>query len=166
MNEPDDSIAADAVAARYAIVAGRFNRFITERLVAGATATLARHGVAAQRIDCVWVPGAFEIPMACKRMAKSGDYAAVIALGAVIRGATAHFDYVAGECARGIARLNLEGDVPIIFGVLTTDTVAQAQARASDADDAPAREGKQRVGNKGADAALAALQMASTLRRL
>ena len=140
---------------RYAIVAGRFNQPITDKLIAGALQAFARYGIDGERISCVWVPGAFEIPMACKRLIASARYDAVIALGAVIRGETPHFDYVAGECARGIAHLNLRGDTPVIFGVLTTDSVAQAEARA----DLGAK-------NKGADAVVTALEMVDLLRQL
>ncbi len=137
---------------RYAIVAGRFNHFITDKLVAGALDALVRHGIAESDVDCVWVPGAFEIPMAAGKLARSNRYAAVITLGAVIRGATPHFDYVAGECASGVAALSREADVPVIFGVLTTDTIVQAIERAGT-----------KAGNKGADAALAALEMVSLM---
>ncbi len=140
---------------RYAMVAGRFNQFITDRLVAGATETLVSHGILEEEIDCIWVPGAFEIPMAARRLVESGKYECVIALGAVIRGATAHFDYVAGECARGIAQLNLSGDVPVIFGVLTTDTVEQAIERAGT-----------KAGNKGVDAARAGIEMVDLLKKI
>ena len=141
--------------ARFAIVAGKFSRAISEKLVDGVRAEMAKRGVSAAQLRCVWVPGAFEIPLLCRKLAQSGDYHAIIALGAVIRGETAHFDYVAGECARGIAQLNLQGDVPIIFGVLTTETRAQAIARA----DPTAK-------NKGAELAVAALEMADLLRTL
>lgn len=140
---------------RFALVAGRFNQFITNRLVAGAEDTLVRHGITTDEIDCVWVPGAFEIPMVARKLALSKDYAAVITLGAVIRGATPHFDHVAGECARGVARIGQESEVPVIFGVLTTDTVEQAIERAGT-----------KAGNKGSDAALAALEMVSLLAKL
>ena len=140
---------------RFAIVAGRFNRFITDSLVSGATDALTRHGIAGEAIDCIWVPGAFEIPQAAAVAARSGKYVAVITLGAVIRGATPHFDFVAGECASGIARLNLEQPVPVIFGVLTTETIEQAIERAGT-----------KAGNKGGDAALAALEMSSLYTRL
>ena len=135
---------------RFAIVAARFNRFITDSLVSGATDTLNRHGINSEDIDCIWVPGAFEIPQAAAVAARSEKYAAVITLGAVIRGATPHFEFVAGECASGIARINLEQSVPVIFGVLTTETIEQAIERAGT-----------KAGNKGGDAALAALEMAS-----
>jgi len=140
---------------RFAIVAARFNRFITDSLVGGATDTLNRHGIDSGDIDCIWVPGAFEIPQAAAVAARSGKYDAVITLGAVIRGATPHFEFVAGECASGIARLNLEQSVPVIFGVLTTETIEQAIERAGT-----------KAGNKGGDAALAALEMASLYKKL
>ncbi|WP_423909422.1 6,7-dimethyl-8-ribityllumazine synthase [Candidatus Spongiihabitans sp.] len=140
---------------RYALVAGRFNRAITDQLVQGATEALTGYGIDIAEIDCKWVPGAFEIPMAAKKLVETRRYMAVIALGAVIRGATAHFDFVAGECARGIAQLNLQSDIPIIFGVLTTDTLEQAVERAD-----------AKAGNQGADYALAALEMVSLLKQL
>jgi 6,7-dimethyl-8-ribityllumazine synthase len=140
---------------RYALVAGQFNHFITEKLVQGAVDALTRHGIPETDIRCCWVPGAFEIPMVAKKLADSGSYAAVITLGAVIRGATSHYDYVAGECARGIAQLNLQVDVPVIFGVLTTDTIEQAIERAGT-----------KAGNKGAESALAAMEMVSLLNQL
>ncbi|WP_424946628.1 6,7-dimethyl-8-ribityllumazine synthase [Candidatus Spongiihabitans sp.] len=142
-------------AGRYALVAGRFNRAITDELVQGATEALTGHGIDLADIDCKWVPGAFEMPMVAKKLVETRRYMAVIALGAVIRGATAHFDFVAGECARGIAQLNLHSDIPIIFGVLTTDTVEQAVERADTG-----------AANKGADYALAALEMVSLLKQL
>ena len=140
---------------RFAIVAARFNRFITDSLVSGATDTLNRHGINSEDIDCIWVPGAFEIPQAAAVAARSEKYAAVITLGAVIRGATPHFEFVAGECASGIARINLEQSVPVIFGVLTTETIEQAIERAGT-----------KAGNKGGDAALAALEMASLFTQI
>jgi 6,7-dimethyl-8-ribityllumazine synthase len=140
---------------RFAIVAARFNDFVVEPLVGGALDALKRHGVSAQQIEIVRVPGAFDIPIVARKLALSRRYQALIALGAVIRGDTPHFDYVAGECAAGIARIALESGVPIAFGVLTTDTVEQAMDRAG---------GK--VGNKGADAALVAMELANLLRRL
>ncbi len=135
---------------RYAIVAGRFNAFITERLVAGARDTFVRHGIAKDDIDLIWVPGAFEIPFAVRRVVDSGRYRAAVALGAVIRGATPHFDYVAGACVDGLARINAEGRIPVVLGVLTTDTIEQAVERAGT-----------KSGNKGAEAALTAMEMAS-----
>jgi len=140
---------------RYALVAARFNQFITDQLIRGAVDTLVRQGIAATDIDCIWVPGAFEIPMAARKAATSDRYNAVITLGAVIRGATPHFDYISGECAGGVARLNHIGDVPVIFGVLTTDTVEQAIERAGT-----------KAGNKGSDAAMAALEMVSLLKQI
>ncbi len=143
---------------RYAIVAARFNRRITEQLLAGAERALGEHGIAPDDVVRVWVPGAFEIPLACKKLIETPGggkhYQAIITLGAVIRGETPHFDYVAGECARGVATLSLASGVPISFGVLTTDNVEQAQRRADP-----------EAGNKGAAAALAALEMAALLRQ-
>jgi 6,7-dimethyl-8-ribityllumazine synthase len=127
--------------ARFAIVAARFNTLITDALLEGALSTLAEHGVPEDHVSVVQVPGAFEIPITAKRLAASGRYEAIIALGAVVRGGTPHFEYVAGECARGVSRVALEEDVPVIFGVLTTDTDEQARERAG---------GKE--GNKGAHA--------------
>ena len=140
---------------RFAIVAARFNDFVVEPLVRGALDALKRHGVGDEQIEIIRVPGAFDIPVVARKLALSRRYQALIALGAVIRGQTPHFDYVAGECAGGIARIALETGIPIAFGVLTTDTVEHAVDRAG---------GK--AGNKGADAALVALEMASLLRRL
>jgi 6,7-dimethyl-8-ribityllumazine synthase len=140
---------------RFAVVAARFNDFIVEPLVRGALDALKRHGATEQQIEIVRVPGAFDIPIVARKLALSRRYEALIALGAVVRGQTPHFDYVAGECASGIARVALESGVPIAFGVLTTDTMEQAVERAG---------GK--AGNKGADAALTALEMANLLRRL
>ena len=141
--------------ARFAIVAARFNAAITDALLEGAVATLAEHGVANDHVSVVQVPGAFEIPITAKRLAASGRFEAIIALGAVVRGGTPHFEYVAGECARGISRVALQENVPVIFGVLTTDTDEQALARAG---------GKE--GNKGCEAAIAGLEMVTLLRRL
>ena len=141
--------------ARFAIVAARFNAVITDALLEGALSTLAEHGVPEDHVSVVQVPGAFEIPITAKRLAASGRYEAIIALGAVVRGDTPHFEYVAGECARGVGRVALEEDVPVIFGVLTTDTDEQARERAG---------GKE--GNKGFEAAIAGLEMVTLLRRL
>lgn len=140
---------------RFAVVVARFNDFVTSRLKEGAVQALEEHGVQADGIDIVLVPGAFEIPLAARRAADSGRYAAVICLGAVIRGGTPHFDYVAGECARGVADVSAETGVPAIFGVLTTDDAAQAMERSGGS-----------AGHKGRDAALAALEMVSVLERL
>jgi 6,7-dimethyl-8-ribityllumazine synthase len=140
---------------RFAIIAARFNDFVVDPLIRGALDALKRHGVADKQIDIVRVPGAFDIPIVARKLALAHRHEALIALGCVIRGQTPHFDYVAGECAGGIARTALESGVPIAFGVLTTDTAEQAVDRAG---------GK--AGNKGADAALVALEMANLLRRL
>lgn len=140
---------------RIAIVAGEFNRFVSEQLVAGVRAGLSEHGVPADRVTLAWVPGAFELPLAADRFLQTGQADAVIALGAVIRGETAHFDYVAGESARGLAQVSLAHGAPVIFGVLTTDNVEQAVARAS-----------LDQGNKGYDCALAALQMLGLLEQI
>ena len=140
---------------RFAVIAARFNDFVVEPLVRGAIDALKRHGATEKQIDVVRVPGAFDLPIVARKLALSRRYEALVALGAVIRGQTPHFDYVAGECASGLARIALESGVPIGFGVLTTDTMEQAVDRAG---------GK--AGNKGADAALVALEMANLLRRL
>lgn len=139
---------------RFAIVVARFNAAITERLLAGAIDALRRQGAAAEKITHVWVPGSFEIPAAAMQMAKSGRYAAVICLGCLIRGETAHFDYIAQTAAHGISRVSLDTGVPCTFGVLTTENEQQAVARAGDAD------------NKGAEAALAAIEMANVFAKL
>ncbi len=144
-----------AVTANFAIVVARFNSFVVEGLLSGAIDTLRRHGVSEGNITVIRVPGAFEIPITTKKVAKTGNYEAIIALGAVIRGGTPHFDYVAGECAGGLARIALEEDVPIAFGVLTTDTIEQAIERSGT-----------KAGNKGEDAAMSALEMVSLFRNL
>ena len=140
---------------RFAFVAARFNDFIVEPLIRGAIDALKRHGATEKQIVIVRVPGAFDIPLIARKLALSRRFDALVTLGAVVRGQTPHFDYVAGECASGIARIALETGVPIAFGVLTTDTMEQAVDRAG---------GK--AGNKGADAALVAVEMANLLRRL
>jgi len=140
---------------RFAFVAARFNDFVVEPLIRGALDALKRHGSSEKQIEIVRVPGAFDIPIVARKLALSRRYDALIALGAVVRGQTPHFDYVAGECASGLARIALESGVPIAFGVLTTDTMEQAVDRAG---------GK--AGNKGADCALVAIEMANLLRRL
>ncbi len=149
--------------ARFALVASRFNDSVVERLVEGAVGCLVKHGVSVDRIDLVHVPGAFELPWACRRLAASGKVAAVIALGAVIRGGTPHFEYVAGEATRGIGDAMRETGVPIAFGILTTDTVEQALERARsvgpDGPEASSEGPKRPVVNKGWDAALVALEM-------
>jgi 6,7-dimethyl-8-ribityllumazine synthase len=135
---------------KFAIVAGRFNEFITDKLISGAEDMLKRHGVEDKDISVVWVPGAFEIPAAAKKAADSGKYDAVICLGCVIRGATPHFDYVAAEVSKGVAAVSLQGKVPVIFGVLTTESIEQAIERAGT-----------KAGNKGSDAAVNAIEMTS-----
>jgi 6,7-dimethyl-8-ribityllumazine synthase len=140
---------------RVAVVVARFNQSITQRLLDGALDGLVRHGVAFDDIDVAWVPGAWELPAAARRLLGSDRYTAVVALGAVIRGETPHFDFVAGESARGLSQAGAEFDVPIGFGVLTCDTMQQADERAGGAH-----------GNKGWDAALAALEMADLFDRL
>jgi len=137
---------------KFAIIIARFNSFISERLLEGAIDTLRRSGAAEEDIEIAKVPGAYEIPLLAQRMATSKRYDAVICLGAVIRGATAHFDYVAGEVAKGIAQVSLDTGVPVIFGVLTTDTIEQAIERAGT-----------KAGNKGADCASAAIEMVNLL---
>jgi 6,7-dimethyl-8-ribityllumazine synthase len=140
---------------RFAIVASRFNEMIVDSLVRGAVDALLRHGAGEKQIDLVRVPGAFDLPFVVKRVAASKRYDAVVALGAVIRGATPHFEHVAGQCAAGLARVAEETGVPVAFGVLTTDTIEQAIERAGT-----------KAGNKGVDAALCALELANLLRRL
>jgi 6,7-dimethyl-8-ribityllumazine synthase len=139
----------------FALVVARFNDFVTSKLLEAAVDTLSRLGVAEADMTVVWVPGAFEIPMAAERLARSGNYAAVVCLGTVIRGQTPHFEYVAGQCAAGIAAVGRDTGVPVIMGVLTTETMEQAIDRAG---------GK--MGNKGADAAVAAVEMADLLNQL
>ena len=143
------------VKGHYAIVAARFNELIVERLVDGAVDTLRRHGVSSDNVTLVRVPGAFEIPVVVEKLAASGKYAGVIALGCVIRGATAHFDYVAGSCTNGLADSASRHGVPVAFGVLTTDTIEQAMERAGS-----------KAGNKGAEAAATTLEMVDLLNRL
>lgn len=140
---------------RFAIVAGRFNGFVVEALVAGARDALVRHGVSDDAIDLIRVPGAWEIGLAAHKLAHSGKYAAVIALGAVIRGSTPHFDFVAGECAKALTQAVLGSGVPVAFGVLTTDTIEQAIERSGT-----------KAGNKGADAAIAVLEMVNLYGKL
>lgn len=140
---------------RYALVVGRFNSFVVESLVDAAVDTLQRHGIDNDSITIYRVPGAYEIPLAAQRVAQSGKYDAVLALGAVIRGGTPHFDYVAGESASGVTNVSLNTDLPVIFGVLTLDTIEQAIERAGT-----------KAGNKGADAAMTALEMVSLFRKM
>lgn len=140
---------------KFGIVAARFNEFIVSKLVGGALDTLHRHETADGDIDVAWVPGAFEIPLAAKKMAESGKYDAVLCLGAVIRGSTTHYDYVCNEVSKGVAQVGLQTGMPTIFGVVTTENIEQAIERAGT-----------KAGNKGADAAMAAMEMASLLGKL
>lgn len=137
------------------IAAARFNEFIVSKLVSGAEDGLQRHGVKESDIDLVWVPGAYELSLAAKKMAKSGKYDAVICLGAVIRGSTPHFDYVCAEVSKGVANVSLDSEVPVIFGVITTDSIEQAIERAGT-----------KAGNKGFDAASTAIEMANLLKQI
>ncbi|ANX11047.1 6,7-dimethyl-8-ribityllumazine synthase [Fictibacillus arsenicus] len=136
------------------IVAGRFNDFISDKLVSGAQDAFKRHGVSEEDVDIAWVPGAFEIPLIAKKMADSGNYDAVITLGAVIRGSTPHFDYVCNEAAKGVAQASMTSGVPVIFGVLTVDSIEQAIERAGT-----------KAGNKGWEAAVSAIEMANLTRQ-
>ncbi len=140
---------------KIAIVASRFNEFITNKLVGGAEDCLRRHNVEEEDITLAWVPGAFEIPLAAKKLAKSGKYDAIICVGAVIRGATSHYDYVCAEVSKGIASVSLETEIPVLFGVLTTDTIEQAIERAGT-----------KAGNKGYDCAMSALELVQMLRKV
>lgn len=140
---------------KFGIVVGRFNEFISSKLLGGAMDALKRHGAEDKAIEIAWSPGSFEIPLIAKKMAKSGKYDAVICLGAVIRGATPHFDYVAAEVSKGIANVMLESEIPIAFGVLTTDSIEQAIERAGT-----------KSGNKGFDAAMSAIEMANLIKEL
>lgn len=140
---------------RFGVVVSRFNEFISSRLLGGAKDALLRHGVGEDAVDVAWVPGSFEIPLVAKKMAQSGEYSAVICLGAVIRGATPHFDYVASEVSKGVANVGLDTGVPVIFGVITADNLEQAIERAGT-----------KSGNKGFDAATSAIEMANLLRRM
>lgn len=137
------------------IVATRFNEFIVSKLVAGAQDALVRHDVKEEDIDLAWVPGAFEIPLIASKMAKSGKYDAVIALGAVIRGSTTHYDYVCSEVSKGIANVSLNSDIPVMFGVITTENIEQAIERAGT-----------KAGNKGYDCALGAIEMVNLIRNI
>ena len=137
------------------VVAARFNDFIVSKLVGGCEDALLRHGVRPEDIDLAWVPGAFEIPLIASKMAKSGKYDAVIALGAVIRGSTSHYDYVCSEVSKGVANVSLNSDIPVMFGVLTTDTIEQAIERAGS-----------KAGNKGSECAQGAIEMVNLIRTL
>ncbi len=138
----------DARGRRVALVASRFNEFFTRELVAGALDAFRRHGVAEEGVDTVWVPGSFEIPLAAQRLAKSGRYGAVVCLGCLIQGDTPHFHYIAGEVTKGVAQVALDSGVPVVFGIITAETLDQAIERAGT-----------KAGNKGFDAAMAALEM-------
>lgn len=140
---------------RFAVLASRFNESIVQKLVDGAMDALVRHGARSDDVDLVWVPGAWELPFAARRLLASERYDAIVALGAVIRGDTPHFDYVAGECAKGLAKAALDSGVPVAFGVLTTDSIEQAIERSGT-----------KAGNKGADAAMAALEMVNLYGQL
>ena len=140
---------------RFAIVASRFNEFITSKLLEGALDMLRRHGAPENAVDVVWVPGAFEIPLAAKTLAAGGKYDAVICVGAVIRGATSHYDYVCSEVSKGVAQAGLTTGVPVIFAVVTTENIEQAVERAGT-----------KAGNKGADGAMAAMEMANLLKKI
>jgi 6,7-dimethyl-8-ribityllumazine synthase len=140
---------------QYAILVGRFNSFVVESLLIGAIDTLKRHGVQESNITIVRAPGAWELPLVAKKLAASSKYDAIIALGAVIRGGTPHFDYVAGECAKGLGVVGLEANIPVSFGILTTDSIEQAIERSGT-----------KAGNKGVDAAMTAIEMVSLLKAL
>ncbi len=144
-----------ATGKKFAIVASRFNEFITSKLIDGAVDVLVRHGAQEAAIDVVWVPGAFEIPAVAKKIAGKKKHDAVICLGCVIRGATPHFDYIAAEASKGIALVGMQSDLPVVFGVLTTDNIEQAIERAGT-----------KVGNKGADAAMAAIELVSLYEQI
>lgn len=144
-----------AVGGNYAIVVGRWNSFVVESLLEGALDSLRRHGVTEDSITIVRAPGAFEIPLVCQKIADSKNYDAIIALGAVIRGGTPHFEYVAGECVKGLAQVSMQYSVPVSFGVLTVDSIEQAIERAGT-----------KAGNKGEEAAMSAIEMVSLLKQL
>ena len=137
------------------IVAGRFNEFITSKLVGGALDVLKRNDVSEENIDIAWVPGAFEIPLITKKLANTGKYDAIIALGAVIKGSTPHFDYVCAEVSKGVAQISLQSELPVIFGVLTTNNIEEAIERAGT-----------KAGNKGADAAFSAIEMINLIKEI
>jgi 6,7-dimethyl-8-ribityllumazine synthase len=140
---------------RFGVVVSRFNEFITAKLLSGCLDALERHGADTETVDVAWSPGAWELPLLARKMAESGRYAALVCLGAVIRGGTPHFDYIAAEAAKGVAQTSLATGVPVVFGVLTTDTIEQAIERAGT-----------KAGNKGADAAATAIEMANLLEQL
>ena len=153
MKTYEGSLVAENV--KIGIVAARFNEFIVSKLVGGALDGLKRHDVSVEDIEIAWVPGTFEIPLIASKMAKSGKYDAIICLGAVIRGATSHYDYVCNEASKGIAAVSMNTDIPVMFGVLTTDTIEQAIERAGT-----------KAGNKGYDCALGAIEMVNLIRAM
>lgn len=153
MNVFEGKVVSEGI--KVGIVCARFNEFIVSKLLGGCEDTLVRHGVKDEDIDVAWVPGAFEIPLIASKMAKSGKYDAVIALGAVIRGSTSHYDYVCAEVSKGVATVSLNSDIPVMFGILTTDTIEQAIERAGT-----------KAGNKGADCAQGAIEMVNLIRSL
>lgn len=155
MNIIEGKMTATQGKTKIAIVASRFNEFIVSKLIGGARDALLRHDIKEEDITLAWVPGAFEIPLAAKKLAQSGKYDAVICLGAVIRGATSHYDYVCAEVSKGIASVSLETNIPVMFGVLTTDSIEQAVERAGT-----------KAGNKGYDCALGALEMINLTAQL
>ena len=144
-----------ATKGKFAIVGARFNEFIVSKLLGGAVDGLVRHGISEENIDVAWVPGAFEIPLICEKMVKTGKYDAVIALGTVIRGSTSHYDYVCNEVSKGVAQVGLQAGVPVMFGILTTENIEQAIERAGT-----------KAGNKGYDCALSAIEMVNLLRQM
>ena len=153
MNVLEGKLVAEGM--KIGIVCARFNEFITSKLLGGAMDALVRHGVADSDVDVAWVPGAFEIPLAAQKMAATGKYDAILCLGAVIKGSTSHYDYVCAEVSKGIAQVGLQSEIPVLFGVLTTDTIEQAIERAGT-----------KAGNKGYDCAMSALEMANLLKQL
>ena len=153
MRTLEGNVVAEGI--RIGIVVARFNEFITSKLLGGAIDGLVRHGMNEEDVDVAWVPGAFEIPLIAKKMAKSGKYDAVIALGAVIRGSTSHYDYVCNEVSKGVAAASMESGVPVMFGVVTTENIEQAIERAGT-----------KAGNKGYDCALGAIEMVNLIRSM
>lgn len=153
MNVFEGRLVADGV--KIGIVAGRFNEFITSKLLSGAVDALTRHNVDEDNIDVAWVPGAFEIPLIASKMAKSGKYDAVICLGAVIRGNTSHYDYVCSEVSKGIAHISLDSEIPVMFGIVTTENIEQAIERAGT-----------KAGNKGFDVAVGAIEMINLINEI
>ena len=144
-----------ATKGKFAIVGARFNEFIVSKLLGGAIDGLVRHGISEENIDVAWVPGAFEIPLICEKMVKTGKYDAVIALGTVIRGSTSHYDYVCNEVSKGVAQVGLQAGVPVMFGILTTENIEQAIERAGT-----------KAGNKGYDCAVSAIEMINLIKEI